>query len=62
MRRHARRGASRRSSTHCSNVASTPRRRAFEAWFVNAAMGEEEFAVIADALPHAARAAKEARK
>ncbi|WP_439662005.1 glutamate-1-semialdehyde 2,1-aminomutase [Lentzea sp. HUAS TT2] len=35
---------------------------AFEAWFVNAAMGEEEFAVIADALPHAARAAKEARK
>ncbi|MFI6098801.1 glutamate-1-semialdehyde 2,1-aminomutase [Lentzea sp. NPDC051213] len=35
---------------------------AYEAWFVNAAMGEEEFAVIADALPHAARAAKEARK
>ncbi|MFS8098035.1 glutamate-1-semialdehyde 2,1-aminomutase [Lentzea alba] len=35
---------------------------AFEAWFVNAAMGEEEFAVIADALPHAARAAKEARR
>ncbi|ANZ42810.1 glutamate-1-semialdehyde-2,1-aminomutase [Lentzea guizhouensis] len=35
---------------------------AFEAWFVNAAMGEEEFDVIADALPHAARAAKEARK
>ncbi|HEX8865460.1 MAG TPA: glutamate-1-semialdehyde 2,1-aminomutase [Lentzea sp.] len=34
---------------------------AFEAWFVNAAMGEEEFAVIADALPFAARAAKEAR-
>ncbi|MGW6937270.1 glutamate-1-semialdehyde 2,1-aminomutase [Lentzea sp. NPDC054927] len=34
---------------------------AYEAWFVNAAMGEEEFAVIADALPHAARAAKEAR-
>ncbi|MGW4207055.1 glutamate-1-semialdehyde 2,1-aminomutase [Lentzea sp. NPDC004789] len=35
---------------------------AYEAWFVNAAMGEEEFAVIADALPHAARAAKEARQ
>ncbi|MEJ2856560.1 MULTISPECIES: glutamate-1-semialdehyde 2,1-aminomutase [unclassified Saccharothrix] len=30
---------------------------AFEAWFVNAAMTEEDFAVIADALPHAARAA-----
>ncbi|PWK90190.1 glutamate-1-semialdehyde 2,1-aminomutase [Lentzea atacamensis] len=35
---------------------------AYEAWFVNAAMGEEEFAVIADALPAAARAAKEARQ
>jgi glutamate-1-semialdehyde 2,1-aminomutase len=33
---------------------------AFEAWFVNAAMTEEDFAVIADALPHAARAAAEA--
>ncbi|WP_285746030.1 glutamate-1-semialdehyde 2,1-aminomutase [Lentzea sp. NBRC 105346] len=35
---------------------------AFEAWFVNAAMGEEEFEIIADALPHAARAAREAVK
>ncbi|MFI9813134.1 glutamate-1-semialdehyde 2,1-aminomutase [Saccharothrix variisporea] len=33
---------------------------AFEAWFVNAAMTEEDFAVIADALPHAARAAAQA--
>ncbi|PSL54912.1 glutamate-1-semialdehyde 2,1-aminomutase [Saccharothrix carnea] len=30
---------------------------AFEAWFVNAAMTEADFEVIADALPHAARAA-----
>ncbi|GAA1334436.1 glutamate-1-semialdehyde 2,1-aminomutase [Saccharothrix algeriensis] len=35
---------------------------AFEAWFVNAAMTEEDFAVIADALPHAARAAAEATR
>ncbi|GAA3889399.1 glutamate-1-semialdehyde 2,1-aminomutase [Saccharothrix violaceirubra] len=34
---------------------------AFEAWFVNAAMTDEDFALIADALPHAARAAAEAR-
>ncbi len=30
---------------------------AFEAWFVSAALDEEAFAVIADAVPHAARAA-----
>ncbi|MEU4764975.1 glutamate-1-semialdehyde 2,1-aminomutase [Actinosynnema sp. NPDC023794] len=30
---------------------------AFEAWFVNAAMTDDDFQVIADALPHAARAA-----
>ncbi|MGM1062566.1 glutamate-1-semialdehyde 2,1-aminomutase [Saccharothrix sp. Mg75] len=30
---------------------------AFEAWFVNAAMTERDFEQIADALPHAARAA-----
>ncbi len=35
---------------------------AFEAWFVNAAMTEEDFAVIAEALPHAARAAAEAKQ
>ncbi|WP_433266053.1 glutamate-1-semialdehyde 2,1-aminomutase [Actinosynnema sp. CS-041913] len=35
---------------------------AFEAWFVNAAMTEEDFAVIAEALPHAARAAAEAAR
>ena len=35
---------------------------AFEAWFVNAAMGDAEFEIIADALPHAAAAAKEAKK
>ncbi|MBP2339512.1 glutamate-1-semialdehyde 2,1-aminomutase [Saccharothrix coeruleofusca] len=35
---------------------------AFEAWFVNAAMTEEDFDLIADALPHAARAAKEAQR
>ena len=35
---------------------------AFEAWFVNAAMGDEEFSIIADALPHAAAAAREAKK
>jgi glutamate-1-semialdehyde 2,1-aminomutase len=35
---------------------------AYEAWFVNAAMGDDEFSIIADALPHAARAAKEAKK
>ncbi len=35
---------------------------AFEAWFVNAAMGDDEFSTIADALPHAAAAAKEATK
>jgi glutamate-1-semialdehyde 2,1-aminomutase len=35
---------------------------AFEAWFVNAAMGDDEFSIIADALPHAAAAAKEAKK
>ncbi|MEU5691481.1 glutamate-1-semialdehyde 2,1-aminomutase [Actinosynnema sp. NPDC020468] len=34
---------------------------AFEAWFVNAALTEEDFALIADALPHAARAAAEAK-
>jgi glutamate-1-semialdehyde 2,1-aminomutase len=34
----------------------------FEAWFVNAAMGEDEFSVIADALPHAAAAAAAAQK
>ncbi|MER7012306.1 glutamate-1-semialdehyde 2,1-aminomutase [Saccharopolyspora sp. NPDC000359] len=33
---------------------------AFESWFVNAAMDEAAFEVIADALPHAARAAAEA--
>ncbi|KOX33886.1 glutamate-1-semialdehyde aminotransferase [Saccharothrix sp. NRRL B-16348] len=33
---------------------------AFEAWFVNAAMTDDDFEVIADALPHAARAAAEA--
>jgi glutamate-1-semialdehyde 2,1-aminomutase len=33
---------------------------AFEAWFVNAAMTDDDFQVIADALPHAARAAAEA--
>ncbi|WP_033436988.1 glutamate-1-semialdehyde 2,1-aminomutase [Saccharothrix sp. NRRL B-16314] len=33
---------------------------AYEAWFVNAAMTDEDFQVIADALPHAARAAAEA--
>ncbi|GAA1280259.1 glutamate-1-semialdehyde 2,1-aminomutase [Saccharothrix xinjiangensis] len=33
---------------------------AFEAWFVNAAMTERDFEVIADALPHAARAAARA--
>ncbi|MFD7657648.1 glutamate-1-semialdehyde 2,1-aminomutase [Actinosynnema sp. NPDC059797] len=33
---------------------------AFEAWFVNAAMTEQDFEVIADALPHAARAAARA--
>lgn len=35
---------------------------AYEAWFVNAAMTDEDFQVIADALPHAARAAAEATK
>ncbi|GAA4844976.1 glutamate-1-semialdehyde 2,1-aminomutase [Saccharopolyspora rosea] len=30
---------------------------AFECWFVNAAMDDEAFEIIADALPHAARAA-----
>ncbi|MBW4715856.1 glutamate-1-semialdehyde 2,1-aminomutase [Saccharothrix obliqua] len=34
---------------------------AFEAWFVNAAMTEEDFAVIGDALTHAARAAAAAK-
>jgi glutamate-1-semialdehyde 2,1-aminomutase len=34
---------------------------AFEAWFVNAALDDEAFAVIADAVPHAARAAAGAR-
>ncbi|MCE6995877.1 glutamate-1-semialdehyde 2,1-aminomutase [Saccharothrix sp. S26] len=35
---------------------------AFEAWFVNAAMTDDDFQVIADALPHAARAAAEATR
>jgi glutamate-1-semialdehyde 2,1-aminomutase len=35
---------------------------AFEAWFVNAAMTDADFDTIADALPHAARAAAEATK
>ncbi len=35
---------------------------AFEAWFVNAALDDEAFNVIADALPHAAAAAAEAVK
>ncbi|WP_447004616.1 glutamate-1-semialdehyde 2,1-aminomutase [Saccharothrix isguenensis] len=35
---------------------------AYEAWFVNAAMTDDDFQVIADALPHAARAAAEATK
>lgn len=34
---------------------------AFEAWFVNAAMDDDAFGIIADALPHAARAAAAAR-
>ena len=34
---------------------------AFEAWFVSAALDEEAFGVIADALPHAARAAAAAQ-
>jgi len=34
---------------------------AFEAWFVNAALDDDAFAVIADAVPHAARAAGGAR-
>ncbi|MFE2757162.1 glutamate-1-semialdehyde 2,1-aminomutase [Actinosynnema sp. NPDC059335] len=33
---------------------------AFEAWFVNAAMTDADFEVVADALPHAARAAASA--
>jgi glutamate-1-semialdehyde 2,1-aminomutase len=35
---------------------------AYEAWFVNAAMTDDDFKVIADAMPHAARAAAEATK
>ncbi|WP_031467445.1 glutamate-1-semialdehyde 2,1-aminomutase [Sciscionella sediminilitoris] len=35
---------------------------AFEAVFVNAAMDEQAFEIIADALPHAARAAAEAKQ
>ncbi|RZS44551.1 glutamate-1-semialdehyde 2,1-aminomutase [Herbihabitans rhizosphaerae] len=35
---------------------------AFEVWFVNAAMTDAEFEVIADALPHAARAAASAKE
>ncbi|ONI82785.1 glutamate-1-semialdehyde-2,1-aminomutase [Saccharothrix sp. ALI-22-I] len=35
---------------------------AYEAWFVNAAMTDDDFQIIADALPHAARAAAEATK
>ena len=46
--------------------APTPIRPAsgqpIDAWFVNAAMGDAEFEIIADALPHAAAAAKEAKK
>ncbi len=33
---------------------------AFEAWFVSAALDDDAFAIIADALPHAARAAARA--
>jgi glutamate-1-semialdehyde 2,1-aminomutase len=33
---------------------------AFEVWFVNAAMDDAAFEVIAEALPHAAKAAAEA--
>ncbi|OZM74764.1 glutamate-1-semialdehyde-2,1-aminomutase [Amycolatopsis antarctica] len=35
---------------------------AFEAWFVNAALDEEAFGVIAEAMPHAARAAASAKQ
>ena len=35
---------------------------AFESWFVSAALDEESFAVIAAAVPHAARAAAQARQ
>ncbi|QFZ23578.1 glutamate-1-semialdehyde 2,1-aminomutase [Saccharothrix syringae] len=35
---------------------------AFEAWFVNAAMTDDDFQVISDALPHAARAAAAAKE
>ncbi|AXX34030.1 Glutamate-1-semialdehyde aminotransferase [Actinosynnema pretiosum subsp. pretiosum] len=35
---------------------------AFEAWFVNAAMTDADFDQIAEALPHAARAAREAQQ
>jgi glutamate-1-semialdehyde 2,1-aminomutase len=35
---------------------------AFEAWFVSAALDDETWSVIADALPHAARAAAAAEK
>ncbi|NLU84129.1 glutamate-1-semialdehyde 2,1-aminomutase [Rhodococcus sp. HNM0569] len=34
---------------------------AFEAWFVSAALDDDAFSIIADALPHAARAAAAAR-
>jgi len=35
---------------------------AFEAWFVSTALDDDAFAVIADAVPHAARAAAQARR
>jgi glutamate-1-semialdehyde 2,1-aminomutase len=35
---------------------------AFESWFVSAALDDEAFGVIAAALPHAARAAAQARQ
>ena len=50
-------GGSPRSSTRCWPAASTGRRVPYEAWFVNAAMDDDAFAVIDAALPAAAEAA-----
>jgi glutamate-1-semialdehyde 2,1-aminomutase len=34
----------------------------FEAWFVSTAIGDDELEIIASALPHAALAARRARR
>ena len=56
-RRPHRPGASRRSSTPCSTRGVYLPPSAFEAWFVSTALDDDAWQTIADALPHAARAA-----